>query len=127
MKYLTLEEILILHEYQIEKYGGKPGIADVRMLESAVLRPQTTFNGDDLYEDMYEKASALVYSLIKNHPFVDGNKRTGLHAMLAFLELNNAKVRIDNKELTKLGLDIANSSINEQGIVSILKTNVSSR
>ena len=68
MNHITLEEILILHEYQIEKFGGKPGISDVRMLESAVLRPQTTFDGDDLYTNIYEKAAALVYSLIKNHP-----------------------------------------------------------
>lgn len=121
MNHITLEEILILHEYQIEKFGGKPGISDVRMLESAVLRPQTTFDGDDLYTNIYEKAAALVYSLIKNHPFIDGNKRTGLHAMLTFLELNNAKVGIDNETLTKLGSDIADNRIDEQGIVKIIE------
>src|SRR3990167_2652977 len=98
-KELSLEEILILHEYQIETYGGKAGINDIRMLESAVLRPQTTFDGKDLYEDIYEKSVALLYSLIKNHPFVDGNKRTALHATITFLELNGSVVNIADKKL----------------------------
>ncbi len=120
MKYLTLEEILILHEYQIEKFGESPGIKDVRLLESAVLRPQTTFDGKDLYADVYEKATALVFSIIKNRPFTDGNKRTGLHAGLVFLELNGVRIELSNKELVKLGIDIANSKINEKDLTLFL-------
>lgn len=71
------------------------------------LRLQTTFDGKELYSDAYEKAAALVFSIIKNRPFVDGNKRTGLHAALTFLELNGKIVNIADKELVKLGLNIA--------------------
>src|SRR3989344_5060993 len=98
MIYLSLEEVLILHEYQIEKFGGAQGILDIRLLESAILRPQTTFGGKDLYDDLYLKSAVLALSIIKNHPFVEGNKRTGLHAALVFLELNGVSTNVDNEE-----------------------------
>jgi len=123
VKYLSLEEILILHEYQIETYGGKAGINDIRMLESSVLRPQTTFDGKDLYEDIYEKAVALLFSLIKNRPFVDGNKRIALHATITFLELNGSVVNIADKKLVRMCLDISNNLIDEKRAVEIIKGN----
>jgi len=121
VKYLSIEEILILHEYQINTYGGKAGIQDLRMLESAVFRPQTTFDGKDLYETVFEKAVALLFSIIKNHPFVDGSKRTGLHAAITFLELNGHDIAATDSKLVKLGLDITSNLFDEKRAVEILR------
>ncbi len=121
MKYLSIEEILILHEYQINTYGRKAGIQDLRMLESAVFRPQTTFDGKDLYEIVFEKAVALLFSIIKNHPFVDGSKRTGLHAAITFLELNGHDIAATDSKLVKLGLDITSNLFDEKRAVEILR------
>lgn len=97
--YLTFEQILVIHEDQIERYGGISGIRELSLLESAIFRPQTTFSGEDLYKTHFEKAAALIHSLIMNHAFIDGNKRTATAAMLVYLELNNITVRIKNDEL----------------------------
>lgn len=107
MKYLTTEQIFILHNDQIDKYGGSHGIRDLSLLESALYRPQTTFGGRDLYASLYDKAAVLVHSLILNHPFVDGNKRTGIIAMIVFLEINGFHLDVSNNLLVSLALNIA--------------------
>ncbi|HSW97296.1 MAG TPA: type II toxin-antitoxin system death-on-curing family toxin [Candidatus Saccharimonadales bacterium] len=99
--YLTLEQILIIHEDQVDRYGGTPGLRDLPLLESAVLRPQTTFSGKDLYETHFEKAAALMHSIMMNHAFIDGNKRTGVVAALVYLELNNIKISIEENQLVE--------------------------
>jgi len=104
MIYLSLEQVLILHELQIGDYGGSHGIRDIGLLESALFRPQTTFGGKDLYPTVFIKAAVLAYSLLKNHPFVDGNKRTATVSMIVFLELNNYKLRINEHGLAQLML-----------------------
>src|SRR6185312_11978530 len=83
---ILLEDILNLHKYSIQKYGGSEGLRDSGLLESAIARPFQTFDGEDLYPSVFEKAAALGESLIINHPFIDGNKRTGTVAMAALLE-----------------------------------------
>lgn len=110
--FLTLEQVLVIHEYQIEKYGGSHGVKSLALLESAIFRPQTTFGGQDLYDSVFDKAGALMHSLIFNHPFVDGNKRTATASTIVFLELNGYKfifpelklamevVNIENKKWT---------------------------
>ncbi len=84
MRYLTAEQVLFLHARLIEETGGSHGIRDVGLLQSAVARPRATFEGEDLYPDVCSKAAALMHSLINNHPFVDGNKRTGTAALKSF-------------------------------------------
>lgn len=123
MKYPTLEEILILHDYQIKRFGGKYGVRDIRMLESAIQRPQATFDGKDLYPTLFQKASAVVHSIIKNHPFVDGNKRTGIHAALTFLGENGIEVDVKNKDIVKLGLDISNDKISLKDLAGWFEQN----
>jgi len=81
MCFLTLRELIELHRRLIEQSGGSPGIRDLGLLQSAMAQPQMTFGGEDLYPTVVEKASAIGFSLIKNHPFVDGNKRAGHAAM----------------------------------------------
>lgn len=104
--YLTLEQILVIHEDQIALYGGTSGLRDLSLLESALFRPQTTFAENDLYESLFDKAAALWHSLILNHPFLDGNKRTGTVAMLVFLLINGRTVKVSKKELVQAALKI---------------------
>ena len=88
MRYLSIIEILELHDQIISLSGGSRGIRDLRALESATSQPHLTFDQKDLYPDIVAKASALCFSLVMNHPFIDGNKRVGHAAMETFLILN---------------------------------------
>ena len=78
MKWLTVKKVLEIHDRSLLESGGDAGVRDQGLLESAVAQPRARFDGKDLYPDIAEKAAALAFSLVKNHPFVDGNKRTGL-------------------------------------------------
>ncbi len=100
MRYLTLEEVLELHRLVILQSDGATGIRDVNALDSAVAQPRMTFGGADLYPTPVEKAAALGFSLVMNHPFVDGNKRVGHAAMETFLVLNGFEIEaaIDEQE-----------------------------
>ena len=82
MKYLTSHRVLFIHDQVIRRTGGSYGVRDLGLLESAVYRPQTTFDAQDLYLSIFDKAAALLQSLLKNHPFIDGNKRTALSLSL---------------------------------------------
>lgn len=104
--YLTLEQILVIHEDQIALYGGTSGLRDLALLESALFRPQTSFADNDLYKTLFDKAATLWHSLILNHPFLDGNKRTGTVAMLVFLLINGWTVEVSKKELVQAALKI---------------------
>ncbi|HZE87365.1 MAG TPA: type II toxin-antitoxin system death-on-curing family toxin [Methylomirabilota bacterium] len=121
--YLTLEQILVIHEDQIERYEGISGLRNLELLESALFRPQLTFDGKDLYENVFEKAAALIHSLILNHPFVDGNKRTGMVAGLVFLEINEFSLKVDQGELVQAALAIASKKWDIEKITVWLKDN----
>ncbi len=92
IRYLTLIEVLHLHRQVINQSGGSLGVRDLGLLESAVAQPKMTFGGEDLYPTVIDKAAALAFSIIRNHPFVDGNKRTGHAAMETFLISNGTDV-----------------------------------
>lgn len=111
MIYLTLEDILEIHRAIIEKTGGVDGIRDVPLLDSAVARPQASFGGIDLYLSLSEKAAALLHSIICNHPFVDGNKRTGFTAMDVFLRLNDQHLVAEEDEKYDFVQGIASGTI----------------
>lgn len=106
MRYLTVEEVLELHRRVIKVSGGSTGVRDLGAIESAVAQPRMSFGGQDLYVGLAEKAAALGFSLVCNHPFVDGNKRIGHAAMETFLVLNGFELRADvnEQELVILGL-----------------------
>ena len=104
---LTVNDIMILHEKIIDKTGGIKGIRDIGLLEMAVNSPFASFDGEDLYKTLEEKAKQLCISLIRNHPFLDGNKRIGILAMLVFLDLNGKRLNITNEEIISLGLNTA--------------------
>lgn len=120
---ITKEIILRLHELSIIEYGGSHGLREEGSLESAIARPYQTFGGEDLYPTVYEKAAAIGESIIMNHPFVDGNKRTGFLAMLAVLEEGGLKL-ISSKENTyQTVIDISTGSKTTAEIVDWLKAN----
>ncbi len=107
MKILSKQQVLKLHEMLIAQSGGSPEIRDERLLESALNAPFQSFGDTDLYPSLLEKAARLGYGLIKNHPFVDGNKRIGTHTMLVFLAINHAELAYTDEELISLILGIA--------------------
>lgn len=106
MRYLSLAEILVLHERVVGQTGGATGLRDLAALQSAIAQPHTTFDGADPYPSLSEKAAALAFSLVSNHPFVDGNKRVGHGALETFLILNGFELNasVDEGEHTFLSL-----------------------
>jgi death on curing protein len=104
IRYLTLAEVIELHSGILEQSSGSIGIRDMGALESAIAQPRMTFGGAELYPTIIEKASALGFSIVMNHPFVDGNKRAGHAAMETFLVLNRLEIKamVDEQELTIL-------------------------
>lgn len=118
---LTKEEVLRLHEKLLEKTGGLPGVRDMGMLESAVLNCMQTFNETELYPTVLEKSARTAFSICKNHPFNDGNKRTAILTMLVILKLNSINLTYSQKELIDLGLGIADGSVNYENIIDWIK------
>ncbi len=114
--YLGLEQIVELHSFQIERYGGATGLRDRGALEAAVARPQATFGGEDLYPDLADKAAALMHSLVMNHAFVDGNKRVGVHATLLFLLANDVELDLGPDELTETVLAVAKGELGAEAV-----------
>ena len=107
MRYLTLGEVVELHRLVLQATGGAPGIRDLGALESAIAQPKAAFGGTDLYPAVLEKAAALCFSLVQNHPFVDGNKRIGHAAMETFLTLNTLEIDATIDDQEQLMLDLA--------------------
>ena len=114
MRYLSLREILELHDKIIEVYGGARGMRDMRALESAINQPRVTFNRTDLYPDIIAKAAALCFFLVMNHPFVDGNKRIGHAAMETFLILNGFEIEATIDDQEKIILDLAAGKVDRE-------------
>lgn len=114
MKYLTPEQVLFIHSRLIDETGGLHGIRDLGLLQSAASRPRTTFGGRELYPDVFHKAAALMESLIKNHPFIDGNKRTAITSAGIFLEINGNFLETSQKELERFTLTIATERVSIQ-------------
>jgi len=122
MRYLTLPEALELHRRIIESSGGSSGIRDLGALESAIAQPRMSFGGTDLYPTAIAKASALGFSLIKNHAFIDGNKRIGHAAMEVFLLLNGFEIAADVDEQERIVLQLAASKIGREEFTAWLET-----
>lgn len=121
--FLDLEQVLTLHLDQIEKYGGSHGIRDLKLLESAIFRPQATFGGEDLYSTIFDKAAALLHSIILNHPFLDGNKRIGIVSAIVFLELNGFRFKATNKQVVQNATKIATKKMDMVEIAVWLEKN----
>jgi death-on-curing protein len=126
-RYLEPEEILVLHEVLIEQSGGSPGLRDWNLLDSAVAQPRMTFAGQDLYPNVVDKAAALGYSLICNHPFVDGNKRVGHLAMEMFLMLNGLEIEASIDEQEQIILSVAAGQMQRDTFTDWLKIHAKAR
>jgi death on curing protein len=124
MRYLTVGEILEIYSRVIEQSGGGVGILDLGALESAVAQPRMTFNSEELYPTIVEKASALGFSLIQNHPFIDGNKRAGHAAMETFLLLNGYEISANVDEQTEIVLGVASGKINRDTFTEWLRNHI---
>ena len=116
MKTLSKRQVLLLHSSLIEAFGGSDGVRDEGLLESA-LAPFQTFGGEPVYPSMQSKAAQLGFGLIRNHPFVDGNKRVGAHVMLVFLELNGIVLHYEQQELIDIILSVASGEIDRKGLL----------
>ncbi len=114
--YLSVEQILALHRGQLEEFGGASGLRDRGALESAVARPAMTFGGEDLYAEVAAKAAALMHALVLSHPFVDGNKRVGAHASVAFAELNGYDYVGTTDELAEVTLAVAEGQVGAEAL-----------
>lgn len=127
MRYLTLDEVLELHRLALEQSGGAVGLRDLGALESAVGQPFMTFGGQDLYPTLVDKASALAFSLIQNHPFVDGNKRVGHAAMETFLVLNGYELSAAAEEQESVVLSVAASTMGREAFTEWVHAHVNER
>lgn len=117
MKTLSKRQVLLLHSSLIEAFGGSDGVRDEGLLESALAAPFQTFGGEPVYPSMQSKAAQLEFGLIRNHPFVDGNKRVGAHVMLVFLELNGIVLHYEQQELIDIILSVASGEIDRKGLL----------
>lgn len=107
MKTLSRRQILALHSHLIAETGGEPGLRDEGLLESAIAAPFAAFSSEELYPTLAQKAARLGYGLVKNHAFIDGNKRIAAHAALVFLALNGVELRYTQQELSDMFLKLA--------------------
>jgi death on curing protein len=127
MRYLNLAEVLELHRRIMAQSGGAPGLRDLGALESALAQPRMTFGGEELYPTLIEKASVLGFSLIKNHPFVDGNKRVGHAAVETFLLLNGCEIHATVDEQEQVILQLAGSKLTRDELTAWLREHVTKR
>jgi death-on-curing protein len=124
MKRITVDQVVRLHETILKETGGLRGIRDHGAVESAVARPFSSFGGFEPYESKFAKAAALIHSLIKNHPFVDGNKRTGITAGVLFLWVNGCRLTATQEAFEETAVSIAESQMDLDEIAEWLKANV---
>jgi death-on-curing protein len=124
MRYLSLGEVVNLHQAVLDQSGGATGVRDLGMLESALAQPRATFGGADLHPTLVGKAAALGFSLAMNHPFVDGNKRIAHAAMEVFLLLNGAEIKAALDEQERLMLELAAGNVTREELTAWLELHV---
>jgi death-on-curing protein len=124
MRILSKQQILLLHSALVAESGGSDGLRDEGLLDSAVSMPFQTFSGQDLYPTVLEKAAHLGFGLIRNHPFIDGNKRIGTHAMLVFLDINNISLFYEDDDLIATILSVASGTLDANGLLNWLQNHL---
>lgn len=123
IQYITLDEVIAIHDNMVSLYGGSHGIRDLGLVESAISRPKASFGGEDLYPDLFFKAAALFHSLMFNHAFVDGNKRTTISTAARFLSMNGFELTVSNREFVEFPLKVENNHLSLEEIAKWLKEN----
>ncbi|MDR9417401.1 type II toxin-antitoxin system death-on-curing family toxin [Gracilimonas sp.] len=123
IKFLDKKTILLFHEDQIKTYGGKLGVRDHDLLESALAQPQASFGGEYVHDSIYKMAAAYGFHICSNHPFFDGNKRTALVAIYTFLFVNGYRLKADKKKLYAVIMDLANGKLSKDELSKFLDRN----
>jgi len=116
IQFLTLEDVLEIHKDQIDRYGGRSGIRDKNLLISALSQPPSTFEEKYLHNCLSQMASAYLFHICQNHPFIDGNKRTALMSALVFLDINHSKIDYPEKALEELTISVASGKLHKKEI-----------
>jgi death-on-curing protein len=124
--FLTLDEVLLLHASRIERYGGTDGVRDMALLDSALAMPQSGFGGEYFHSDVPQMAAAYLYHIVCNHPFVDGNKRTGLAAAIVFLEMNHIDLVVDEDAEIDLTLRVAEGKATKDEVAEYFRAHIPS-
>lgn len=124
VKYVTFEQAIFYQQKIVKETGGSLGLRDIGLLESAINRPKATFGGKDLYPKVLEKGAALLHSMILNHPFLDGNKRTSLAVLYEFLKQNGFSLFATEKEIIELPLRVERKDLNLEQIAKWLKEHI---
>ena len=120
-RFLTLDQVLAIHSDQVRRYGGSGGIRDPGLLQSALAMPRASFGGQYLHPTLHEMAAAYLFHLVQNHPFIDGNKRIGLAATIAFLGLNDTWLESDPGALLEVVMSVARGEIGKPEIAVFLR------
>jgi death-on-curing protein len=113
--------VLKIHEAQLEQFGGLARLRDLALLESALGQPQATFGGEYLHEDLFAMAAAYLFHIVKNHPFVDGNKRTGYVAAFTFLEINGVMIPSSSSTLYEATISVAEGKLGKESLSELLR------
>lgn len=121
-EFLDIKDVLDIHQMQLERFGGSDGIRDLNLLDSALAQPKAGFGGEFLHEDLFAMASAYLFHIVMNHPFVDGNKRTGLMAALVFLDINGFPIETPNPILETATTNVAAGVLGKAEIADLLRT-----
>lgn len=119
--FISEEEIHVIHSDQLQRYGGSAGLRELGLLQSALAQPSASFGGQWLHRDLFEMAAAYLFSLVMNHPFVDGNKRVGGMAALAFLQINGVFVESKEDAYADLVLAVASGKAARDDVVMFLR------
>jgi len=120
-KFIHPDHVLAIHSLHLDQTGGSEGIRDLGLLDSALSQPAASFGGDFLHEDIFAMAAAYLFHVVKNHPFVDGNKRTGLAVALTFLEVNGVLINRPSSILEDSTLSVAENSMSKEDLAEVLR------
>jgi death-on-curing protein len=122
--FLTVEEVLAIHEDQIARYGGSTGVRDIGLVESAVSTPTASYFGELVHKDLAEIAAAYLFYLVKNHAFIDGNKRVGAAAADVFLDMNGFELRNEEPAFSDLVLAVARGEADKLAVTEFIRTHI---
>lgn len=125
--FLSLDEVLAIHDLLVEAFGGLAGVRSRELLASAVAQPSTSFSGRYLHDGIFAMAAVYAYHIIKNHPFADGNKRTGMFVAVNFLERNGYSVMFSQDDFYQVAIDIATSRLSKEKLAKIFEKAVEAK
>ena len=119
--FLSVDEILEIHAFQIEQFGGSTGIRDKGLLQAAAAMPMASFGGEYLHKDLFEMAAAYLFHIVQNHPFIDGNKRTGAMVAAVFLDMNGIELDVNDDDFTAMVYVVASGKMEKEAISNFLR------